>query len=71
MPVPLLKLAAAANVFASRVAGYDPMLTPGKVREITHPNWLCDSHDFVNAMGWQPAVRLEEGLARGYGKSHP
>jgi nucleoside-diphosphate-sugar epimerase len=71
VPVSLLKLAAAANVVASRVAGYDPMLTPGKVREITHPNWLCDSHDFVNAMGWQPAVRLEEGLARGYGKIHP
>jgi hypothetical protein len=44
------------------------MLTPGKVREITHPDWLCDSHDFANVTGWRPAVRLEEGLARGYGR---
>ena len=71
VPVSLLKLAAAANVVASRVAGYDPMLTPGKVREITHPDWLCDSHDFASAMGWQAAVRLEEGLARGYDSRHP
>jgi nucleoside-diphosphate-sugar epimerase len=71
VPVALLHLAAAANVVASRFAGYDPMLTPGKVREITHPDWLCDSHDFVNATGWQAAVRLEEGLARGYGSTHP
>jgi len=71
VPVSLLKLAAAANVVASRVAGYEPMLSPGKVREITHADWLCDSHDFVSATGWQPAVRLEEGLARGYGTTHP
>lgn len=70
LPVPLamLKLTAAANLAAARVVGYAPMLTPGKVREITHPDWLCDSHDFANVTGWRPAVRLEEGLARGYGR---
>jgi len=71
VPVSLLKLAAAANVVASRVGGYEPMLTPGKVREITYPDWLCDSHDFASAMGWRAAVPLEEGLARGYGRRHP
>jgi nucleoside-diphosphate-sugar epimerase len=70
LPVPVffLKLVAAANLAAARVAGYEPMLTPGKVREITHADWLCDSHDFASTMGWQAAVRLEEGLARGYGR---
>ena len=70
LPIPLavLKLAAAANLAAARLVGYDPMLTPGKVREITHRDWLCDSHDFVGAVGWQPAVGLEDGLARAYGK---
>ena len=43
------------------------MLTPGKVREITHPDWLCDSHAFALATGWQPTVDLESGLARAYG----
>jgi len=51
----------------ARVLGYAPMLTPGKIRELTHPDWLCDSHDFINATGWRPTVSLESGLARTYG----
>ena len=47
------------------------MLTPGKVREISHPDWLCDSHDFAEATGWRAAVGLEQGLARAYGKQEP
>lgn len=67
IPVPLLRLAAWANLGAARLLGYAPMLTPGKVREITHPDWLCDSHDFVGAIGWQPTIGLESGLAQTYG----
>jgi nucleoside-diphosphate-sugar epimerase len=67
IPVPLLRLAAWANLGAARVLGYAPMLTPGKVREITHPDWVCDSHGFADAIGWQPAIGLELGLARMYG----
>ena len=71
VPMPLLRVAAYANLAAATLCGYDPMLTPGKLREISHRDWLCDSHDFVSAMGWQAAVRLEEGLARGYGRRLP
>lgn len=67
IPVPLLQLAAWANLGAARLLGYAPMLTPGKVREITHPDWLCDSHDFSDATGWRPTIGLESGLARMYG----
>jgi 2-alkyl-3-oxoalkanoate reductase len=67
IPVPLLRLAAWANLGAASLLGYAPMLTPGKVREITHPDWLCDSHDFADATGWRPAIGLESGLARMYG----
>jgi 2-alkyl-3-oxoalkanoate reductase len=67
IPVTLLQLAAWANLGAARLLGYAPMLTPGKVREITHPDWLCDSHDFAGATGWRPAIGLESGLARMYG----
>ena len=65
--VPLLGLAAWANLGAARLLGYAPMLTPGKVREITHPDWLCHSHAFVLATGWRPTIGLESGLARAYG----
>ncbi len=54
-----------------RLLGYAPMLTPGKLREISHPDWLCDSHDFAEATGWRAAVVLEQGLARAYGRQGP
>ena len=66
VPLPLLGLAARANLAAARLLGYAPMLTPGKLREITHPDWLCDSHAFAHATGWRPAFGLEAGLARAY-----
>jgi nucleoside-diphosphate-sugar epimerase len=68
VPVPLILLAAFANLGAARLLGYAPMLTPGKVREITHPDWLCDSHAFALATGWRPAIDLEPALARAYGR---
>ena len=68
VPVGALRLVAIANLAAARLLGYAPMLTPGKVREITHPDWLCDSHDFALATGWRAAVGLEAGLAQAYGK---
>jgi hypothetical protein len=64
----VLGLAALANLGAARLFGYAPMLTPGKVREIAHPDWLCDSGAFVLATGWRPALGLESGLARAYGR---
>jgi 2-alkyl-3-oxoalkanoate reductase len=67
IPPPLLSLAAAANLGAARLFGYAPMLTPGKVREITHADWVCDSGAFVLATGWRPAITLEAGLAQAYG----
>jgi len=71
VPMPLLRVAAYANLAAAMLGGYDPMLTPGKLAEISHPDWLCDSHDFAEATGWRAAVGLEQGLARAYGRTQP
>ena len=71
IPVPLLYLAALANLAAARLLGYAPMLTPGKLREIMHPDWLCNNADYVLATGWRPAFGLELGLVRAYGKHLP
>jgi nucleoside-diphosphate-sugar epimerase len=71
VPMPLLRVAAHANLAAATLCGYDPMLTPGKLREISHPDWLCDSHDFAEATGWRAEVGLEQGLARAYGQPEP
>jgi len=61
---PFLSLLAAINFAAARAAGYAPMLTPGKVRELRHSNWVCDNTLFTRETGWIPRVRLEEGLRR-------
>ncbi len=37
------------------------MLTPGKVRELVHPEWLCDNRAFTAATGWQPSLDLNHG----------
>ena len=64
IPAPLLSLLAAINFMAARVVGYAPMLTPGKVRELRHSNWVCDNTLLSRETGWIPRVRLEEGLRR-------
>ena len=40
------------------------MLTPGKVRELTHPDWVCDDAPLRAATGWRPAMLLEPGMRR-------
>ncbi len=64
--VPRTILMAAARVGSafSRALGRPPIFTPGKVRELTHPDWVCDNRDFTQATGWEPKVLLEEGLRR-------
>ncbi len=64
VPTIILRFLAGLNVMAARVFGYAPMLTPGKIREIRHPNWVCDNDAFRRVTGWSPKVSLEEGLRR-------
>ncbi len=66
VPAAALKVAAAFNL-ALAVTGYRPMLTPGKVRELRHPDWVCDDVPFREATGWRPEVGLEEALRRTFG----
>jgi nucleoside-diphosphate-sugar epimerase len=66
VPVPLIIIKALAgfNLKTSRVFGYAPMLTPGKLRELRHPDWVCDNTAVTREIGWTPNVSLEEGLRR-------
>lgn len=64
---PLLRGLAVGNVLAARLGGYAPMLTPGKVRELRHPDWVCDNTALGRALDWSPQVMLEEGLRRTLG----
>ena len=67
VPMVLVRLVAALNLLASRAFGYAPMLTPGKVRELSHSNWVCDNTALNSATGWAPRVLLTEGLQQTLG----
>jgi len=62
IPLVLVKLVAALNLSAARTIGYAPMLTPGKVRELSHTDWVCNHAALNSASGWSPQVLLPEGL---------
>jgi uncharacterized protein YbjT (DUF2867 family) len=64
VPVPRLALGAVAavNTVAARLLGYSPMLTPGKVRELYHEDWVCRDRRFAERTGWRAQLALVPGL---------
>lgn len=64
IPLVLLNLCARVNLYWSRLTHRSPMLTPGKVRELTHTDWVCDNTALMNALAWKPAIRFEDALQR-------
>ena len=64
LPDFLLQGSATMNLLFSRVLGYSPMLTPGKVRELTQAEWLCDNRGFMDATGWKPRLDLKQGAGQ-------
>lgn len=57
-----LDLLARANRALGRMLGRAPMLTPEKLRELRHPDWVCDNREISADLGWRPAIELAEGL---------
>ena len=39
------------------------MLTPSKLRELRHPDWVADNAAITAATGWRPGIGLAAGLA--------
>ena len=64
IPVSVVDFLAAFNLLSRKVFGGMPMLTPGKVRELTHPDWVADNSQLRLETGWKPEVSLMEGLKR-------
>jgi nucleoside-diphosphate-sugar epimerase len=62
VPAAILALPAAINYAAGRLSALTPMLTPGKLRELRHPDWVCRRREPGNALGWKPAHDLRSGL---------
>lgn len=63
LPALILGVPAAFNYLTGRLGISAPMLTPGKLRELRHPDWVIRMPPDP-LPGWQPRVRLSEGLRR-------
>lgn len=64
IPPALLRVAAAVNAAGARALGRAPMLTPGKARELLHPDWVVRDRSLAAATGWCARVDLDDGLRR-------
>jgi len=62
LPFGILDSLAWFNRSVAGVLGYAPMLTPEKLRELRHPDWVCDSNALMTRIDWQPTISLELGL---------
>ncbi len=60
----LLNGVAALNSNIANITGRAPMLTPPKLRELRHLDWVVDNNAITAATGWTPVVALHEGLAQ-------
>lgn len=58
----LLDGVAAVNSRLAAITGRAPMLTPPKLRELRHPDWVVDNAAIHAATGWTPRVTLPQGL---------
>lgn len=64
VPRCMMEVLGRTNAGLARLGGYRPMLTPGKVSELFHPDWVCDNAAITRATGWQPEILFQEGMRR-------
>lgn len=58
----LLDTIAALNGRAAAFTGRAAMLTPPKLHELRHPDWVVNNDAITAATGWTPKIELREGL---------
>lgn len=63
IPYPLLALAGLGGAIMATLRRRPIMLVPGKVREITHPDWRVDPAAMPPPALWQPRIGLADGFA--------
>jgi nucleoside-diphosphate-sugar epimerase len=62
LPGGLLNAAARLNLWLARRTGRAAMLTPPKLRELRHDNWVVDNRAITEVTGWVPRNSLHDGL---------
>lgn len=62
VPAWLLDTVARVNLAAAAVTGRAAMLTPQKLCELRHTDWVVDNDAITATTGWTPQISLLEGL---------
>lgn len=62
LPRSVARLAGAVEAALARRANRTPEVTPDKVRELYHPDWVCRHNLLQERSTWHPAVGLVDGL---------
>jgi len=62
VPATLLNTFARVNLSLSKILGYAPMLTPAKLKELRHPDWVVSNHEITASTGWKPRISFKTGL---------
>ncbi|HYD68167.1 NAD-dependent epimerase/dehydratase family protein [Azospirillum sp.] len=63
VPAPAVRLGCAAAETAARLIGRVPMLSPGKAREMLHPDWSSAPERQPPPEVWSPRIVLRDGFA--------
>lgn len=61
-PPGALYMAAGVTSWCSRIARRTPMVTPWKLLELAHPDWVCRDRRLGRETGWEPRFDFESGL---------
>jgi len=50
--------------FAGLLSGVTPFLTPDKIREVSHLDWVCHDTRIETDLDWTPKVNFRDGIER-------
>lgn len=66
LPVPgsFIRMVATVNLGLARLFHYSPMLTPAKLSELQHHDWVCNNEGLTNTYGWRPTRKLQDVMVR-------
>jgi nucleoside-diphosphate-sugar epimerase len=62
VPAWLLDTVARLNITLAAITGGAPMLTPAKLCELRHPDWVVNNETITATTGWTPDISLRKGL---------
>lgn len=62
VPRPVMRLVASIDSWLAGFTGRAPTVTPEKVNELYHDDWVCRENLVADFTGWHPKVDLDEGM---------